>query len=113
MKVIDVFTCYYGATASVNDRDRHAAVVKLTATSDAGMITYEYSVSFFPHDDPEDFAISYDACVNEVIFEGKGRRSKKKEAVYLEDLQEHCDGLAAQLEGTIDWDEPLIEPRRG
>ena len=113
MKVIDVFECYYEATCTFNERDRHAAVVKLTATSDAGMITYEYSVSFFPHDDPEDFAISYDACVNEVIFEGKGRRSKKKEAVYLEDLQEHCDGLAAQLEGTIDWDEPLIEPRRG
>ena len=75
MKVIDVFTCYYGATASVNDRDRHAAVVKLTATSDAGMITYEYSVSFFPHDDPEDFAISYDACVNEVRFLLKKEKS--------------------------------------
>ena len=54
MKTIDVFACYYEASASVNGRDRHAAAVKLTATSDAGEIVYEYSVSFFPHDDPED-----------------------------------------------------------
>ena len=113
MKTTDVFECYYEASATVNGRDRHAAVVKLTATSDAGMITYSFSVNFFPHDDAEDFAISYDGYVEEVVFEGKGRRSKKKEAVYLEALQEKCDALAEQLEGTIDWDKPLIEPRRG
>lgn len=115
MKVIDVFACYYTASATVNGRDRHAASVKLTATSDAGQITYEYSVSFFPHDDPEDFAISYDACVSEVVFQGKGRRSKKRDAQYLETevLREHVDALAAQLDGTVNWDEPLIEPRLG
>lgn len=113
MKEIDVFECYYEASATVNGRDRHAAAVKLTATSDAGMITYSFSVNFFPHDDEEDFAISYDGYVEEVVFEGKGRRSKKKEAVYLEALQENCDALAEQLEGTINWDRPLVEPRRG
>ena len=112
MKVIDVFECYYEASATVNGRDRHAAVVKLTATSDAGMITYEYSVNFFPHDDEEDFAISYDGYVSEIAYEGKGRRSKKKEVVWVDGLVEACDRLAAQLEGTIDWEKPLIEPRR-
>ncbi len=115
MKVIDVFACYYEAFATVNDRDRHAAVVKLTATSDAGQITYEYSVSFFPHDDPEDFAISYDACESEVVFQGKGRRTKKRDAEYLGEavLREHADALAERLQGTIEWDKPLIEPRLG
>ncbi|MBR5712950.1 MAG: hypothetical protein IKX54_05075 [Lachnospiraceae bacterium] len=113
MKVIDVFLCYYGAKCVANGRERHAAAVRLTATSEEGRISYEYSVSFFPHDDPEDFAISYDACVSETVYEGKGRRSKKKEVVFLDDLEANCDLLAAQLGGTIDWNDPLIEPRRG
>lgn len=113
MKSIDVFACYYAAQATVNGRDRHGASVKLTATSDAGVITYEYSVSFFPHDDPEDFAISYDACESEVLFQGKGRRSKKRDAQYLktETLREHVDALAEKLDGTVFWEQPLIEPR--
>ena len=113
MKEIDVFECYYEASATVNDRDRHAAVVKLTATSDAGMIRYSFSVNFFPHDDEEDFAISYDGYAEEGAFEGKGRRTKKRDAAFLEELQERADALAAQMDGSIDWDKPLIEPRRG
>ena len=113
MKEIDVFECYYAASCMANGRARHAASVKLTATSDAGMITYTYSVNFFPHDDEEDFAISYDAYVSEVVFEGKGRRSKKKEVVWLDGLEVACNGLADRLGGTIDWEKPLITPRRG
>ena len=113
MKEIDVFECYYEASCTATGRARHAACVKLTATSDAGMITYTYSVNFFPHDDAEDFAISYDAYVSEVAFEGKGRRSKKKEVVWLDGLTAACDRLAEQLGGTIDWEKPLITPRRG
>ena len=113
MKEIDVFECYYEASCMANGRARHAASVKLTATSDAGMITYTYSVNFFPHDDEEDFAISYDAYVSEVVFEGKGRRSKKKEVVWLDGLEVACNGLADRLGGTIDWEKPLITPRRG
>ncbi|MBO4626665.1 MAG: hypothetical protein J5645_01620 [Lachnospiraceae bacterium] len=113
MKEIDVFECYYEASCVANGRPRHAASVKLTATSDAGMITYTYSVNFFPHDDEEDFAISYDAYVSKVVFEGKGRRSKKKEVVWLDGLEVACNGLADRLGGTIDWEKPLITPRRG
>ena len=113
MKEIDVFECYYEASCVANGRARHAASVKLTATSDAGMITYTYSVNFFPHDNEEDFAISYDAYVSEVVFEGKGRRSKKKEVVWLDGLEVACNGLADRLGGTIDWEKPLITPRRG
>ncbi len=113
MKVIDVYTRYYEASCTANGRDRHAAVVKLTATSDAGRITYAYSVNFFPHDDEEDFAISYDAYAEETIYEGKGRRSKKRDAEYLGGLQEACDRIAEKMNGTIDWEKPLIEARLG
>ncbi len=113
MKVIDVYEQYFAADCVANERPRHAAVVKLTATSDAGRITYEASVSFFPHDDPEDFAISYDAYASEVIYDAPGRRSKKREPALMETLREHADALAASLEGTIFWEEPLIEARLG
>lgn len=113
MKVIDVFLCYYEASCVANGRERHAAAVRLTATSDAGRITYEYSVSFFPHDEEDDFAVSYDACVSETVYDAKGRRSRKKEAGFLAELQDRVNALAAQLEGTIDWEKQLIEPRLG
>ena len=97
MKTIDVFACYYEASASVNGRDRHAAAVKLTATS------------------AEDFAISYDAYESETVFRGKGRRTKKRDAEYLETetLRAHADALAAKFDGTINWEKPLIEARLG
>ena len=72
MKVIDIYSRYYEAECSHNGRDRHAALVKLTATSDEGQIAYEYSVSFFPHDDPEDFAVSYDAYSQRKYSAAKG-----------------------------------------
>ena len=113
MKVIDVYEQYFEGSAKVNGRARHAAQVKLTAESDAGMIRYEVSVNFFPYDDPEDFAISYDGFFSKEIYHAKGRRSKKKEAVWLETLKEEADALAAENGGTIDWEKPLIEARRG
>ena len=113
MKVIDVFEGYFAAECIANERPRHAAKVCLTATSDAGQIQYEWQITFFPHDDEEDFAISYDAAVNWTVYEGKGRRSKKKEEIYLKDRETVCDELAAELEGKIFWEKPLREIRRG
>ena len=85
----------------------------LTATSDAGQITYEVTVTFFPYDDPEDFAISYDAVSSRVIYDAKGRRSKKKEQVFLDSLQEEADKAAEELNGEIFWDQQLREPQYG
>ena len=113
MKVIDVFEQYFEGKAKVNGRARHAAQVKLTAESDAGMIRYEVSVNFFPHDEPDDFAISYDGFYAKEIYNAKGRRSKKKEAVWLKTLKEEADALAKENGGSIDWEKPLIEARRG
>ncbi len=111
MKVIDVFEGYYAAECAANGRPRHAAKVVLTATSDAGMISYEWMISFFPHDDEEDYAVSYDAAVSRAVYEGKGRRSRKREPAFLEERETVCDEMAAELEGKIFWDRPLRKPR--
>ena len=71
MKVIDVFEGYYAAACVANARPRHAVKVCLTATGEEGRIRYEWLISFFPHDDPEDFAVSYDAALSRTVFEGK------------------------------------------
>ena len=83
MKTTDVYERYFEGECEYNGRPRHAAAVKLTAESDSGTIKYTVSVNFFPHDSADDFAVSYDAYFENVIFEGKGRRSKKKEEKYL------------------------------
>lgn len=111
MKVIDVYDAYYGAACTANGRDRHAARVYLTATSDEGRICYELGISFFPHDDPDDFAVSYDAVVSRVLYEAKGRRSKKREKGLMETFKEEADELAKELDGEIFWDQLLREPR--
>ena len=111
MKVIDIYSAYYAAECVANGRPRHAARVTLTATSDAGMITYELGISFFPHDDEEDFAVSYDAYVSEVIYQAKGRRSAKREKPFLASIEERGTALAASIDGKVFWDQLLREPQ--
>ncbi|MBP5154823.1 MAG: hypothetical protein ILP12_07460 [Lachnospiraceae bacterium] len=113
MKETDVYERYFEGRCKVNGRMRHAAQVKLTAVTDAGMIRYTASVNFFPHDDPEDYSISYDGFVSKELYYAKGRRSKKKEAAFLEQMFAAADELAAGMKGRIDWKKPLIEERRG
>ena len=111
MKVIDVYMQYFSADCVFNEVPRHAAVVKLTATSDEGVITYEVSVSFFPFNDPEDFVISYDAFFSKVLSQEKGRRTKKKDELYLSMVKETADELAESAGGYIYWEKPLIPAR--
>ena len=85
----------------------------LIGDSEAGHITYRAAVSFFPHVSEEDYAVSYDAILSRVLYAGKGRRSKKKEAAYMEILRETLDGLAKAEKAKILWDKPLREARFG
>ena len=112
MKTTDIYQRYYEASGEYNGIKRRAASVKLTAETDNGMITYEVSVNFFPHTDEEDFAVSYDACYTDILYSGKGRRSKKKEEAYLKTLCETADALAKSVGGLIYWDKPLSDERR-
>ena len=107
MKVIDVYSQYLEGHGQYNDVERKGALVKLTATSEEGNITYEVSVTFFPYRDPEDFVIPYDASFSKIIYQDKGRRSKKKEKEYLEQIQELLDELAQENGGEIYWDKPI------
>ena len=113
MAVIDIFEGYFPASCVYNGRERHAAKVTLTSDSEKGQIRYEAAVTFFPHDDEEDFAVSYDAYASRVIYEGKGRRSKKKEKVFLEELPDIVRELSEELEGKVDLEHPLREVRLG
>lgn len=113
MKVIDVYQQYFQAECLYNDLPRKGVLVSLTYTYDAGVTKYEVNVSFFPYRDPEDMAITYDAFSSKVIYEAPGRRSRKREAVFLEEISLHADALAREMGGVIYWDKPLIEARFG
>ena len=113
MATINVYQQYFAAECTFNGVERHGAAVMLIATSEEGQIRYEVAVSFFPHNTDDDYVISYDAYFSKVVFEAKGRRSKKREQQLLETIQEEADLLADEANGKIFWDKPLIEARRG
>ncbi len=109
MAVIDVYRQYFQAECIYNEVERKGALITLTAASECGMIKYEVGVSFFPHRDDEDFAVSYDAYTSKEIYNAKGRRSKKREEKFLAEVQMHADILAIQMGGKIFWDMPIQE----
>lgn len=111
MATINVYQQYFAAECTYNGVDRHAAAVTLIATSEDGQIRYEVAVSFFPHVSDDDFAISYDAYFSKLLYEAKGRRSKKREQQLMEILHDESDSLATEANGVIFWDRPLIEAR--
>lgn len=111
MKVVDVYKQYFKAFCLFNDIQRNAVSVTLTATSDQGMIQYEVTLSFFPHNTPDDFSISYDAYISKEIYHDKGRRSKKREVQFLSEIKIHANELAQSISAHINWEDPLIEAR--
>ena len=110
---VDVYRQYFAAECVYNGVPRRAVIVNLTCESGGGEVRYTVSLSFFPHRDAEDYAVSYDACAEKVILQRAGRRSKKREEELLADLRAHADELAASLGGTVFWDAPLREAQRG
>ena len=57
--------------------------------------------------------MSYDAYFSAVLFDGPGRRSKKREEKLLVGLPGEIDALAQAAGGAVHWDRPLREARRG
>lgn len=111
--MVNVYEQYFSAEANYNGVPRHGALVMLVADSEAGNIRYEAAVTFFPHNDEEDYAVSFDAYFSKVLYEAKGRRSKKREEMLLQEFQQHIDSIAQESGGTVYWDKPLREARRG
>ena len=110
---INVYEQYFSAEAKYNGVPRHGALVMLISDSEAGNIRYEAAVSFFPHNEEDDFAVSYDAYLSKTLYEAQGRRSKKREQALLETFQAEIDRLAESIGGKVLWDKPLREERRG
>ena len=111
--VINVYSQYFQAQATFSGVERRGAQVLLISDSESGMISYKVAVSFFPHRDAEDFAVSYDAYFDKEIFHAPGRRSKKREAAFLKALRSEIDALVAMYDAHVDWDHPLNEVRMG
>jgi len=110
---VDVFMQYYSAELPRDGVVRRGAAVRLTADSEAGQIVYTASVSFFPHASDDDFSVSYDAYFEKELYRAAGRRSKKRESVFLGNLRSVIDELAEDAGGKVLWDRPLGEARRG
>ena len=108
---LNIYEQYFSADLIFNEVQRHAAKVKLICTSEAGNVQYEAAVTFFPHNDEEDYAVSYDAYFNKVLYEGKGRRSKKREQQLLDEFRNQIDELAREAGGVVYWDQPLRDAR--
>ena len=113
MNDVNVYQQYFAAECEYNGVLRKGAAVSLTAASGEGQIRYTVQVTFFPHADPEDFGISYDAAAEKVLYEARGRRAKKREQALMETLRTEAAALAAELGGSIFWEQPLIEARLG
>ncbi len=109
MYVINVYKRYYKADCLFAGVQRNAALIELLATYDDGQLKYDAVVNFFPFEAPDDFAISYDAVLEKTLFDQRGRRSARREKVFLEKLQDECDELAQSVGGRIFWDRPLTE----
>ncbi len=112
MNVINVYEQYFRAECVYNDMPRRAVIAKLQSISDEGTIEYKVILNFFPYRDEEDWAETFDAVGEKTIYQAKGRRSRRREQGFLKErFRDDCDELAAQMNGTIFWDQPMSEPR--
>lgn len=110
---VNVYEQYFEAEHVKNEVERRAALVMLTSDSGGGEISYKAAVTFFPHRDEEDYAVSYDDWFEKELYAGRGRRSKKREAKLLETFREEIDALIEEDGAVVFWDKPLMEERRG
>ena len=110
---INVYSQYFEAEGNFSGVERKGALVLLVSDSEAGNISYKAAVTFFPHRDEEDFAVSYDAYFEQELYRASGRRSRKREAALMEGLHDVIDALAAENGAAVLWDKPLGEPRLG
>ena len=107
MDAVNLYQAYFPAACELTGIPRRAVRVMLIAESAGGQICYKAAVSFFRHEDAEDFCIQGDGYFEQVLYQNKGRRSKKREAEYLADIRKYADALAAAQNGMIFWEQTL------
>ena len=111
MNELNIYEQYFAAGGVRNGVQRRGAKVMLIAATGEGRVRYEAAVSFFPHEDDEDFAVSYDAYFSKTLYDAAGRRSKRRERELYEELRGHVDGLARAEGFEVLWDRPLRDAR--
>ena len=111
MATINVYQQFFKGGCTFNGIERHGVSVLLISDSDKGTIKDEVAVTFFPHHTDDDYAVSYDAYLSKTVYEGSGRRSRKREKELLDALRPVADQLAAEIGGVIDWEYPLTSAR--
>ncbi|MBR5372092.1 MAG: hypothetical protein IK130_07740 [Oscillospiraceae bacterium] len=107
MDALNLYQEYFAAECTLNEIPRRAVRVMLTAESGGGQICYKAAVNFFRHEDAEDFCIQCDGYFEQVLYQAKGRRSKKREAEYLSHIREYADALASAQNGRILWEQTI------
>lgn len=112
MDAVNIYQEYFAAECLLHEIPRRAVRVMLIADSGGGQVCYQAAVNFFRHEDAEDYAIQCDGYFEQVLYAGKGRRSKKREAELLAHIREYADAIAAAQNGVILWDKPLLSQNR-
>lgn len=107
MDALNIYQEYVPAECVLNDIPRRAVKVMLIAESGGGQICYKAAINFFCHEDAEDFRIQCDGYFEQVLYQAKGRRSKKREAEYLANIRSYADALASAQNGRILWGQTL------
>ena len=110
---INAYEQYFEADALIHGVERRGALVALISDSEGGHIRYEVAITFFPHREETDFAVSYDAFFSRVVYEAPGRRSKKRERQLWADIQALAAPLLEQADGRVLWERPLRPLRQG
>ena len=111
MDQLNVYEQYFEADMVYNGRARRAAKVMLICESGDGRIRYEAAVTFFPHEDEEDYLVTSDAYFSKTLYDEKGRRSKAREAALMEELKKELDHICSENGGTVFWERPLMEAK--
>ena len=105
------YSQFFEASAIVNGTKRRGALVFLQSDSEAGHIQYTANVTFIPYETKDDFRVAYDGLLTKILYEGKGRRSKKRESEFLKNLHKVIDELCKTTDSHIFWDKALNEAR--
>ena len=111
MDQLNVYEQYFEADMVYNGRARRAAKVMLICESGDGQIRYEAAVTFFPHEDEEDYLVTSDAYFSKTLYDAKGRRSKARETALMEELKSELDALCSENGAKVFWEKPLREAR--
>ena len=112
MDDLNIYEQYFEAEGTFNGVPRHGAKVMIIASKEDNVLKYDAAVTFFPHNEADDFGVSYDAYFSKTIYKTEGRRSKKKEETLMIPFKNALGEICREQKAKVFWDKPLTQPRR-